>query len=45
MKRRVETEACLVHYAKAEAETQALLACEAKMLVEKQRDEAWTAEK
>ena len=34
--------ACLVHDAKVEAETQALLAHEAKVLVEKERDEALT---
>ena len=35
----------LEHDAKAEAETQALLAWEATTLVEKQRDEAQTVEK
>ena len=40
-----ETKTRLARDAKAEAETQALLAREAIMLVEKQRDEAQTAEK
>ena len=40
-----ETEMRLVRDAKAEAETQALLVWETTALVEKQRDEARTAEK
>ena len=40
-----DTKTRLARDAKAEAETQALLAWEATTLVEKQRDEARTAEK
>ena len=40
-----ETKMCLVRDAKAEAETQALLAWEPTTLVEKQRDEARMVEK